>query len=196
MGPMRQPIESASLLHHLQAHAGEHRGTESKPHNRPDDTYSLELFTHPTHDMITIASNGLRHIDKDAPFGEEIACTLRRSQAGYARAIMGAICELILQTRTGLEYDQILDNHSELFDTTHKEGLLAATHPYFDKRFNYLTHDPGNALTRDNVELQIVTLIPLTRAEIEFATHDPEALYELWTKARPDLLDITRPSTL
>ncbi|SMD27418.1 suppressor of fused domain protein [Kibdelosporangium aridum] len=193
---MRQPIESSTLLDHLQALAGEHRGTESTPHNRSDGTYSLELFAHPTLDMITIASNGLRHIEKDVPFGEEVVCTLRRSQAGYTRAIMGAICELILQSRTGLEYDQILDNDCELFDTTHKEGLLASTHPYFDERFNYVAHDSSSPLTNHNVELQIVTLVPITRSEIEFAARDTDALYELWTNTRPDLLDVTRPSTL
>ncbi|MFC0107914.1 suppressor of fused domain protein [Kibdelosporangium aridum] len=193
---MGRPIESLPLFHHLQAYIGEYRGTESKPQNRPACEYSLDRFEHPSRDMTTITSNGLRFIESDVPFGEEIACTLRKSQAGYTRAIMGAICEFIAQRRRGIEYGQILDNHGELFDGSRKEGLLASTHPCFDNSFNYLPRTSGAALASGNIELQIITLIPIASAEIDLAARDIDALYEHWDKTRPDLLDITRPSTL
>ncbi|MFC0112226.1 suppressor of fused domain protein [Kibdelosporangium aridum] len=193
---MGQQIQSVPLLHHVQTYAGEHRGTESKPNNRPNRQYSLERFDHTASGITTITSNGLRHIDSDAPFGEEIACTLRTPQAGYARAIVGAMCEFITLRRTRIEYGQIIDNHDHLFDGTGKEGLLAATHPRFDEKFNYLTRNPNAARTSDNIELQIVTLLPISRHEIELAAPDIDLLYEQWQKNHPDLLDITRPSAL
>ncbi|MFC0106017.1 suppressor of fused domain protein [Kibdelosporangium aridum] len=192
---MRQQIESAPLLHHLQTYAGEHRGTESKPYDRPDHQYSLERFDHTNSGTTTITSNGLRHLHTDTPFGEEIACTLHTPQAGYARAITGAMCEYVTHRRTGIEYGQIIDNHDELFDGTDKEGLLAAIHPHFDDKFNYITRNPNTARTSDNIQLQIVTLLPITRHEIELAARDIDLLYEHWHNTHPDLLDITRLST-
>ncbi|WP_051793592.1 suppressor of fused domain protein [Kibdelosporangium aridum] len=188
---MGQQIESGPLHHHLQTYAGEHRGTESKPHDKPGHQYTLDRFDHPS-GITTITSNGLRHIE-DAPFAEEIACTLQTPQAGYARAIVGAVCEFITLTRTGIDFGQVIDNHSELFNGTAKEGLLATTHPCFDKDFNYLTRN--SARIRGTVELQIVTLLPITRHEIELAMQDVDLLYRHWHKTHPDLLDITRPST-
>ncbi|CAM3525485.1 suppressor of fused domain protein [Kibdelosporangium persicum] len=193
---MGQRIQTLQLLHHLETYTGEHRGTESQPHNRPHCQYSLERFDHTAASLTTITSNGLRFLDNDAPFGEEIACTLRTSQAGYTRAIIGAMCEYVTQNRTGIEYTQIFDNDTELFDGTGKQGLLAATHPYFATGFNYLTQGPTATLTREVVNLQIVTLIPITRQEIELAARDTDLLYDHWDETNPDLLDIVRPTTI
>ncbi|MCE7003671.1 hypothetical protein LWC34_12660 [Kibdelosporangium philippinense] len=92
---------------------------------------------------------------------------MRRSQAGYARLITTAISELVTERRTGIEYGTILDNRDNTTD-----------------------------LTNGNVALQIITLIPITRAGIELSTQDNEALHSHWDTVKPDLLDITRPCTL
>lgn len=193
---MTQRPTAASLLKHLYQHAGEYMGTESKPHGRPDRVYSLECFKHTSHDMITIASNGLRYVENDMPFSGEVACTLHTEQAGYARAIVGAMCELVDQRRRGIEFDQVLDNRGELFEGSGKEGLIASIHPYFGHEFNYISTVPSTEPTVNCVELQLITLVPMSRQEIDLAVHDIDALYDHWEDLRPDLLDINRPCTL
>ncbi|ALG12506.1 suppressor of fused domain protein [Kibdelosporangium phytohabitans] len=182
------------LLRHVQKFAGTYVGTDSKPHGRTYCEYGLACFS--SDDLVTIVSDGLRHVEADVPFGEELACTLRRSQIGHARALIRYGCDYVTETRRGLEFGQVLDNVEECFEDSGIVAVLASSHPRFVSDFNYLPTFPGAALTSENVEFQIITLIPLTRAEVGCAVQDADTLYDHWDIVRPDLFDITRPSTL
>jgi hypothetical protein len=58
------------------------------------------------------------------------------------------------------------------------------SHPYVGGDFDTLLNDEGQ------VELQIITLIPVVREEIAFvAANTVDALYERWEAEEIDLLD-------
>lgn len=186
--------ELSPLLRHVQKYAGTYIGTETKPLDQRDCEYGLACFRQD--DLVTIVSDGLRFVEVGVPFGGELACTLRMEQAGYARELIRYASGYVTETRTGLEFGQVLDNVDECFADARIVAVLASGHPQFATEFNYLPTRPGATLTSDNVVFQIITLIPLTRAEVVCAVQDTEALYEHWDAVGPDLLDISRPSTM
>jgi hypothetical protein len=69
-------------------------------------------------------------------------------------------------------------------------GVLATGHLFLDDSFDVVVDD------LDNVVAELITLIPITDAEIALATNAGiDGLLEVFATANPPLLDVTRPST-
>jgi Suppressor of fused protein (SUFU) len=182
---------SPGLLDHLQRHAGRHTGTEPAIAKGRNRGYALGFFEKPDAGMVTVISSGMRFKDVDVAWSEEVACTLQAAQAPYARFFVDIICEMILENNRGIEFDHVIDNRSEFIDGTRMEGLVASSHPYFDADFNIRFDKTGN------VEMQVISLVPVTRAEMNFIKeNDADSLYEIWVKEGADLLDVDRESAV
>jgi hypothetical protein len=182
---------NAELIEHYKRHAGKYIGAEPATVNGPDRGYSLGFFENAEDEMITVISSGLRFKDIDVAWQEELSCTLQSEQASYARFLVDITCELILEQKRGVEFDYVLDNGGELIEGTQIEGLIASPHPYFEADFNVRFNRSGD------IEMQIITLVPATRPEIEFVSaNEADALYEIWVQQATDLLDVDRPSAV
>jgi hypothetical protein len=182
---------SPGLLDHLQRHAGPHAGAEPAIIGGRNRGYALNFFESPGGDMVTVVSSGLRFKDIDVAWREEVACTLQPKQADIARFFVNVVCERILETREGFEFDRVIDNQTEFIDGTRMEGLVLSSHPYFGADFN-VRHDRTG-----EVELQVISVVPVTRAEMDFITaHDVDALFDIWVRDRTNLLDVERPSAV
>ena len=63
--------------------------------------------------------------------------------------------------------------------------------PFFGDEFDLVRDTDGQPV------LQLITLLPITQKEAEFAgENSPDELWEIWQENRTDLLDINRGSAL
>lgn len=139
--------------------------------------------------VATVTTNGLRFQRITALLPEEFTCSLQQNQEHFARYLVATLASLAISSGRGLEYDQVVKNDQPIIENTRMHGVLAVPSPYFGKKFD-LYHE-------DTRTIQIITLIPVTSAEADFAEEaDAEELYDIWRENRTNLLDVHRASAL
>lgn len=188
-------MTTASQFPHLHEHNTEHLGkfryaepAEIEGRNRG---YDLVFFDNDEYPVTSVVTNGLRFQDVTSLLPEELVCTLRNGQEGFAHHIVDITAGLVLRNQRGIEYDSILVNATPLIDDTEIHGVLGYPSPYFGDEFDLLRDSDGQPV------LQLITLLPITQKEAEFAgENSPDELWDIWQEHRTDLLDINRRSAL
>lgn len=98
---------------------------------------------------------------------------------------------MVLDGGAGLVSGTIIPGEQPLADGRAMTGVVCADHPFADAEFDTVRDAHGKT------EMQIITLIPASTAEIALATaQGADALFDVWEEAETDLADITRPSAI
>jgi hypothetical protein len=151
-------------------------------------------FTIGVHDrsgMVTAVTDGLRRLPLTTPLPVELACSARPGQEDGAAHLLTVFADMTVRSGAEVEYDDGLVEGRPLVPGTAIVGLLAAPHPYADEMFN-LYRDEDGAL-----RVQFVTLVPLTVEEAAYlGDHETVELFDRWTSAETDLLDLRRVSAV
>jgi hypothetical protein len=178
----------AGFLDHIQARLGPVADVEPPNVSRYNRGYAL--FTCQADGLVSVITNGIR-FQPITGMPQELICTLRADQRGNAHLLTAINAELVMRQRQGLTLDQVVSSPSSLIVGTDITGVLVTPHLYAGNDFDGLRDETGA------IELQLVTLTPLTSAEVIFAQqHGPEAIREQWENQKTDLLDIHRPSAV
>nr|CEL13155.1 hypothetical protein [Kibdelosporangium sp. MJ126-NF4]CTQ98843.1 hypothetical protein [Kibdelosporangium sp. MJ126-NF4] len=147
--------------------------------------------------LTTVVSSGIRHLEDGSAFGEEFVCTLRSSEAVYAGLLVAAVCEVVVFLGKGLEFGDTLELPGRARDGSEISGVLASTHPCFAAEINYCLRPGATEVAAGDVDLQLVTLIPVTGDEMAYvAENGGAALVDLFVERRVDVLDLGRASSV
>ena len=172
---------------HVEKHVGRVRGADSRSAGGRERAYNLVYCDHADGAHVTVLTSGLREHTAGAPLPQELLCTLRRDQELYAKHLVAVIAELLTESRARVGYGALIMNDRILLPDTAIAGALAAPHPYLGDEFDVLLDDGGRPA------LQLITLVPLTRAESQLvARYGRDALYDRWESRDSDLVDIFR----
>ena len=182
----------AGFLPHLERHLGEAREFEKPTALGRNRGYGLFFCYPPSGAVVSVVSNGLRFQRVTTIFPQELVCTVRVEHRKAAHLLVALSAEMVLRRGVGLMLDEIVRSPGPIASNTRIEAAVATTHPYVDDdRFDALTDDQGQ------IELQIITLIPLLHAEAEFAGRaGVDELYGAWEERGTDLLDVHRTSAV
>ena len=187
----KHPKRFDGLLQHWQRYAGEFRGVEPRDVRGYNRGYDIAFYESGDGAMVTAGTNGLRFQRYVTLKEEELACSVHAHQGEAARYLVDVTASLVLEKERGLQYGDVFGNSQPLLAGTQIYGVLGAPHPYLDEGFDLFRAADGEIL------LQIVTLIPVTRAEIDFiAAHGYEKLGAIWQEHGTDLLDVERGSPI
>lgn len=180
------------FLPHIEHYLGDAREFEEPTVTGRNRGYGLFFCYGNDDQLISIVSNGLRFQNITAVLPQEILCTVWAAQRKAAHLLVPLTAELILRRGSGLMLDEVVPSPEPLIPGTAIQGVVAAGHPYIeDDDFNSLADSTGQ------VELQLITLIPMTAAEIQFAEHrGVDELYAIWEERETDLLDTARQSAV
>ncbi|WP_433602205.1 suppressor of fused domain protein [Nocardia sp. CA-135953] len=180
-----------NLLEHNTGHLGKFRYAEPAEIEGRNRGYDLVFFDNEEYPVTSVITNGLRFQELSSLLPEELVCTLRTGQEGFAHYLVDVTAGLVLQNRRGLEYDSVLVNDSPLIKETEIHGVMGYPSPFFGDEFDLLRDADGQPV------LQLITLLPITQQEAEFASENsPDELWEIWQENRTELLDINRGSAL
>ncbi|MEV5838165.1 suppressor of fused domain protein [Nocardia sp. NPDC052112] len=188
---MTSASQFPNLLEHNSEHLGKFRYAEPAEIEGRNRGYDLIFYDNDEHPVTSVITNGLRFHEMPSLLPEELVCTLNTGQEGFSHYIVGIIADLILRNQRGIEYDSILVNDTPLITETKIHGVLGYPSPFFGDEFDLLRNSDGKPV------LQLITLLPITRQEAEFADENsPDELWEIWAENRTDLLDINRGSAV
>ncbi|WP_433631209.1 suppressor of fused domain protein [Nocardia sp. CA-120079] len=188
---MTSASQFPNLLEHNSGHLGKFRYAEAAEIDGRNRGYDLAFFDNDEYPVTSVITNGLRFQEVSSLLPEELVCTLRTGQEGFAHHIVDITAGLVLRNRRGIEYDSVLTNATPLIDGTEIHGVIGYPSPFFGDEFDLLRDPDGQPV------LQLITLLPITRQEAEFAgDNSPDELWEIWQENRTDLLDINRGSAL
>lgn len=171
---------------HVEKHVGRVRGADSRSAGGRERAYNLVYCDHADGTHVTVLTSGLREHTAGAPLPQELLCTLRRDQEVYAKHLVGVVAELLTESQARVGYGALIMNDRILLPDTAIAGAMAAPHPYLGDDFDVLL-DEGVPV------LQLITLVPITRAESQLvARFGRDALYDRWEAQGTDLVDIYR----
>ncbi|TDC92386.1 suppressor of fused domain protein [Saccharopolyspora aridisoli] len=171
---------------HVEKHVGRVRGADSRSAGGRERAYNLVYCDHADGTHVTVLTSGLREHTAGAPLPQELLCTLRQDQEVYAKHLVGVVAELLTESQARVGYGALIMNDRILLPDTAIAGAMAAPHPYLDDEFDVLL-DEGVPV------LQLITLVPITRAESQLvARFGRDALYDRWEAQGTDLADIYR----
>ncbi|TDD88796.1 suppressor of fused domain protein [Saccharopolyspora karakumensis] len=171
---------------HVEKHVGRIRGADSRSAGGRERAYNLVYCDHADGTHVTVLTSGLREHTAGAPLPQELLCTLRRDQEVYAKHLVGVVAELLTESQARVGYGALIMNDRILLPDTAIAGAMAAPHPYLGDEFDVLL-DEGVPV------LQLITLVPITRAESQLvARFGRDALYDRWEARGTDLVDIYR----
>lgn len=179
--------DSSGVAGHVERYLGRSRGA------RPADSrgYAIGLHDHPSLSMVTALTDGMRSQSLPSPLPLEFACSVRPGQEEEAARLVEVFADLTVRGGSEVEYDDGFLVEEPLVPGTAIRGLLAAPHPYADEMFNLFRDAKGE------LSLQFVTLVPLTGPEGAYLRdHETGELFELWSAAGTDLLDLQRSSAV
>jgi hypothetical protein len=142
-------------------------------------------------DVWSVVTNGLRFHELDDDLPEELVCSVRAGQQDAAQYLADTVAQMVLSNGATLEYGRPIPSPEPLLPGTRIQGIIALAHPYAPDDFDLLKDANGT------VELQLVTLVPMTKPEFDFLeANGVEALHAKWQEAESDLLDIYRSSAV
>ncbi|GGM73517.1 hypothetical protein GCM10012275_50250 [Longimycelium tulufanense] len=179
------------LTEHIELHLGPIIGNEPPAMAGSTSGYSLNICQHNEYDMVSVVSDGIRYRWVGSQLPEEFVCTLQGAQRETARFLVNVICEMVVRSNQGLEYDQAVENAQPLVPDTAIHGVLASPHPYLSTDFD-LSLDPYG-----RPRVQLLTLVPITLAEAQYIQqYGADALRRIWEAEETDLLDVYRRSAI
>jgi|SRR5215217_6063975 len=150
---------------------------------------NVKLWRYQRGEFVSFATQGLSDLDVAALKPQELVCSVLLGQDGAAAYLVKAMLDQIIELDRGLLVDQIIPGKTPILDRTNIFGLLATSHPYLDDPFNLVTD------AEDTILIQIVTLLPLTEAEVRLGEKAGlDALIDAIEESDPPVLDVTRPS--
>lgn len=139
----------------------------------------------------TAVTNGLRFQPLRALRPLELCCTLLTEQEETAHRIVVQVARMVLDGGAGPVSGTLLPGTRPLAPGSEMVGVVCAGHPFTDAEFDVLRD------ARGRIELQIITLIPATAAELALAAQQgTDELFERWEAMKADLADLLRPSAV
>lgn len=181
----------AGFLQHIEDYLGTVRDVSGPTVTGRNRGYALFFCPAPDGEMISVVTNGIRFQQVTAVLPQELVCTLNADQEQIAHMLTMRTADLVIQLGQGLTVDQLVPSETPLVEDTRIHGVVAMAHPYVGEEFDTLLDANGN------VELQIITLIPVLPEEIEFVRqYTMDDLYEQWEERETDLLDARRASVV
>lgn len=190
---MSENEKFSGYVQHMETHLGKVIDAEGPEVDGRNRGYSLFYANSADGDLTSVISNGVRFQNVTAILPMEFVCTLWSTQAESARFLVSTMADLIISSGRGIGFDEIVPNDVPMYAGTEIYGILTSAHPYLeeDAEFEVLKDASGEP------ELQIITLLPVTLAEIAYVEqHGADALHELWVEQETDLLDLTRASAV
>ncbi|SPN99253.1 uncharacterized protein DNG_02290 [Cephalotrichum gorgonifer] len=190
MANMPDPKVYEGLIDHLERHLGPFRTAQPPTVHGGNRGFSIAVYKHPDHDMFTAVSNGLRFQSITTLMPQEFVCSLKQEQNTFAQAIVDMFASSAVKNGRGLEYDGVIDTGRPFIPDSRIQGVLACPHPYAGEAFDLFP-------TGEKPILQLITLIPVTTAEIAFiGTNGADELQARWVERATDLLTIFRASAV
>ncbi|HEY0451512.1 suppressor of fused domain protein [Actinophytocola sp.] len=181
----------SGFVDHIQHYLGTIRDGEPPTVGGGNRGYALFFLVNASGDLVSVVTNGLRFQRIRAVRPQEFVCTLRAQYEQQARFLTILTADQVIRTGVGLVFDQVVLADNILIPDSQIQGIIASTHPYVDEDLEDLTDDNGE------VELQILTLIPITGPEGRLAQESgADALYDRWEAQETDLLNPFRPSAV
>jgi hypothetical protein len=176
---------------HIARYLGEVERVESARAQGGDRGYDLLFCRHPQQEVVSVVTDGLRWLPFDGDLPEELVCSVRPDQESAALYLTDTVAGMVLANRGPLEYGRVIPSPDPLLSGTVIQGVLAQAHPYAPDDFDVLRDDTGEP------ELHMVTLVPISAAEVALAQADGvDALHERWRAAGTDLMNVSRPSAV
>lgn len=170
---------------HVEKYLGRVRGAETRQSGT--DGYHLVFCDHSDGRYVSVLTSGLRMRTEGAPLPQELVCTVRSDQEHLGRHLTGSIAALLTESRSRVGFGALITNDRLLLPDTDISGALAAPHPYVGDGFDVVLDDDGSPA------LQIITLIPISRAEAQLvARYGSDVLYTRWEERDSDLTDVQR----
>jgi len=191
--PYADPARFEGLIDHVERHLGPVDfavPASVEGHNRG---FAVGVHKHPTIDMVTAASTGVRFQRYDASLPEEFACSALPGQEQEAAYLVHVVADRVVRSGKGYEFGRGYVNAEPLIPGSHVQCLLAVPHPWADEDFSHFRNAQGEAV------LQIITLLPLTRPELDSMDprSDPvEQILSLTEAKGLDVRDIYRDSAV
>lgn len=179
------------FLPHLQQYLGPAREVEEPTVTGRNRGFGLFFCYSDDNQTVSVVTNGLRFQRITVVLPQELVCTVYQDQRKAAHLLVPLTAELVLRRGAGLILDETISAPAPLVPGTAIQGIVAASHPYVGEGLDALTNAAGRT------ELQIVTLIPATAAELVLAEREGvDALFSRWEGLETDLLDLARPSAV
>lgn len=182
----------ANFLPHLERYLGEAREFEEPTVLGRNRGYGL-FFCYSPNNLVSVVTNGLRFQQITAVLPQELVCTVHADQRKEAHLLVPLTAEIVMRRRAGLGLDEVImsGDPGPVVPGTGIAGVVAGTHPYAEDGFDDLLNSAGGP------ELQLVTLLPATRAELVYAREKSvDDLFIAWEDQATDLLDLHRPSAV
>ncbi|HWC84018.1 MAG TPA: suppressor of fused domain protein [Pseudonocardiaceae bacterium] len=176
---------------HVTTYLGAVERVESAETAEGNRGYDLLFVRHSEMEVASVVSNGLRFQNLVGDVPEELACSVGTPQVEAAHYLVDTVAQMVLDNEAVLEYGRVIPSPDPLLPGTNIQGVVAMAHPYAPDEFDLMRNEAGE------VELQFVTLVPITKAESELGQAEGiQVLYGKWQEAGTDLLDITRESAV
>jgi hypothetical protein len=153
--------------------------------------YAVLYLRAPGGEIGSAVTSGLRFQNITAVLPQELCCSLPAAQEQTAHTLVAQVARMVLDGRAGLVRGTIIPGDVPLAEHSAMTGVICADHPYAGEAFDIVRDADGT------IEMQIITLIPASPAELDLATNlGAEALFEIWHEQQTDLSDLGRPSAV
>ncbi|WP_031469632.1 suppressor of fused domain protein [Sciscionella sediminilitoris] len=150
----------------------------------------VNIWRHDRPEFVSFATHGLTDAPITAIYPQELVCSVQHDQDGAAAFLIQTMTQMILDGARGLVDEQIIAGEQPILEATAITGIIATSHPYLDDEFNIVFDQD------QQVQAELLTLIPLTAPEIDRANRDGvDALFEHLETTDHDLLDVTRSTS-
>jgi hypothetical protein len=181
----------SGFLDHIQRHLGQIRDGEPPTVGGGNRGYALFFLLNAGGDLVSVVTNGLRFQRIRAVKPQEFVVTVHARFERQAHFLAVITADQVIRTGVGLVFDQVVLADQPLIPESQIQGVIASTHPYIDSDLEDMPGADGD------IELQLLTLIPVTGAEGRLAQQQgADALYDRWEERQTDLLDIARASAV
>lgn len=181
----------AGFLPQIAEHLGPVQWVEEAAAHGANRGFAVLYLRAPGSEVGSAATNGLRFQNIKVVFPQELCCTLLAEQEETAHKIVVQVAQMILEGGAGVTTGAVIPGHQPLAADSEMVGVVCADHPFADAEFDTVRDADGNT------EMQIITLIPATAAELALATErGTDALFDVWEQDETDLADLTRPSAV
>jgi hypothetical protein len=181
----------AGFLPQIAEHLGPVRWVEEAGAHGTNRGFAVLYLGAPGSEVGSAVTSGLRFQNITAVFPQELCCTLLADQEESAHKIVVQVARTILEGGAGITTGAMIPGQEPLAPGGDMVGVVCADHPFADAEFDAVRDAEGN------VEMQIITLIPASAAELALAAEQgTDALFDVWERAETDLADLTRPSAV
>lgn len=182
------PAPFADFLPRTIGYLGEVQWVEGTTAHGPNRGFDVFYLRAPDGEVGSAVTNGLRFQTVEAVLPQELCCSLLAAQEEAAHRIVVRAAEMVRDGGVGLRPDAIVSGDRPLAPGSAAVGVVCAGHPFLGSDFDLVRGPDGRT------EMQIITLIPATAAEIALARErGVPALFELWEQQETDLADLARP---